>query len=82
MEAWIAASGNDDIAQAWTALLDTTREAKECNRVNGMLINKQLTMTQVALNAMRTPTGSSDAGFYGANGQTTAGGPSRSFVVG
>lgn len=81
MAAWLAEAGAEARAQ-WTDLLNRTRAAKELNRVNGMLINKQLTMTQVALNAMRTPAGSSDAGFYGANGQTTAGGPSRSFVVG
>ena len=47
-----------------------------------MLINKQMTHTQVVLNAMRTPAGSTDAGFYGPSGQTTVSGPSRRFVVG
>ena len=37
MDAWIAASGEPHIADAWAALLDTTREAKELNRINGML---------------------------------------------
>ncbi|MEO5935369.1 MAG: flagellar protein FlgN, partial [Duganella sp.] len=40
MEAWIAASADERIAQAWKMLLEHTREAKELNRVNGMLINK------------------------------------------
>lgn len=81
MEAWLLEAGAAARAQ-WTDLLNHTRAAKELNRVNGMLINKQLTMTQVALNAMRTPAGGNEAGFYGANGQTTAGGPSRRYVVG
>src|SRR5665647_997353 len=50
MEHWLA-SGNDDGARtAWLELLERTREAKELNRVNGMLINKQMTNTQVILN--------------------------------
>ncbi|MDB5959055.1 MAG: hypothetical protein JWP59_349 [Massilia sp.] len=81
MAAWLLEAGAEARAQ-WTDLLNRTRAAKELNRVNGMLINKQLTMTQIALNAMRTPAGSADAGFYGANGQATAGGPSRRYVVG
>lgn len=76
-------TNNDDAARAlWLALLERSREAKELNRVNGMLINKQLTSTQVVLNAMRTPTGVADTGVYGPGGQTAAAGPSRRFVVG
>jgi flagella synthesis protein FlgN len=82
MEAWLA-SNNDDVAGAlWRELLERTRAAKELNRVNGMLINKQMTNTQVVLNAMRTPTGGADAGVYGPRGQASTGGPSRRFVVG
>jgi flagella synthesis protein FlgN len=82
MEAWIAAGADQHIAQSWKLLLEHTREAKELNRVNGMLINKQMTHTQSMLNAMRTPAGGSDAGVYGPRGQASVGGPSRRFVVG
>jgi len=87
MEPWLAAGCSADNADGaadalWRALLAHTRAAKELNRVNGMLINKQMTHTQVALNAMRTPAGGLDAGVYGPSGQTAAGGPSRRFVVG
>lgn len=81
MADWLAEAGAEARAQ-WTDLLNRTRAAKELNRVNGMLINKQLTQTQVILNAMRTPAGGADAGFYGKSGQATAGGPSRRYVVG
>jgi flagella synthesis protein FlgN len=79
----LASQRQDDNARAlWLALLERTREAKELNRVNGMLITKQMTNTQVVLNAMRTPTGAADTGVYGPGGQTSSGGPSRRFVVG
>jgi flagella synthesis protein FlgN len=83
MEDWLA-SANDSAARTlWLDLLERTREAKELNRVNGILINKQLTNTQVVLNAMRTPAGAAESGgVYGPGGQTAAGGPSRRFVVG
>ena len=84
MEPWLAACEAADPAAGaqWRDLLAHTRAAKELNRVNGMLINKQMTHTQVALNAMRTPAGGLDAGVYGPSGKTSAGGPSRRFVVG
>ena len=82
MEPWLAAHGTADVRAQWESLLDAAREAKELNRVNGMLINKQMTHTQVVLNAMRTPAGGADTGVYGPGGQTGSGGPSRRFVVG
>lgn len=82
MEDWLASCDDADARALWRGLLERTREAKELNRVNGMLINKQMTNTQVVLNAMRTPAGGADTGVYGPGGQTTAGGPSRRFVVG
>ena len=82
MEPWLASCNDAGARTLWLDLLERTRAAKELNRVNGMLINKQMTNTQVVLNAMRTPAGGADAGTYGPSGQTTAGGPSRRFVVG
>ncbi|HEU4374315.1 MAG TPA: flagellar protein FlgN, partial [Telluria sp.] len=82
MEAWLADSKHDAAHALWRALLERTRAAKELNRVNGMLINKQMTNTQLVLNAMRTPAGGADAAVYGPRGQASSGGPSRRFVVG
>jgi flagella synthesis protein FlgN len=82
MEPWLAVCRDADAGTLWRDLLERTRAAKELNRVNGMLINKQMTHTQVALNAMRTPAGGPDAGVYGPSGQASAGGPSRRYVVG
>jgi flagella synthesis protein FlgN len=82
MEPWLAVCSELDADGVWRDLVERTRAAKELNRVNGMLINKQMTHTQVALNAMRTPAGGNDPGVYGPRGQAAAGGPSRRFVVG
>jgi flagella synthesis protein FlgN len=82
MQPWLAVCGEADADSVWRDLLERTRAAKELNRVNGMLINKQMTHTQVVLNAMRTPAGGNEAGVYGPSGQAATSGPSRRFVVG
>ena len=82
MEPWLAAQGVDAVRSAWTGLLAQTAEAKELNRVNGMLINRQMAHNQTVLNALRTPAGGADAALYGAKGQTFGSGPSQRFVVG
>jgi flagella synthesis protein FlgN len=80
MESWLAVSTEADAADLWRAVLKLTREAKELNRLNGMLINKQMAYTQGALNALRPMPQSGQ--IYGRSGQTSAGGASRRFVVG
>jgi flagella synthesis protein FlgN len=80
MEPWLAVGGSDELRAQWNHLLDMTREAKELNRVNGMLVNKQLAHTQGMLNALRPA--AAGAGVYGPAGQAVPTGPSRRFVVG
>lgn len=80
MDGWLARADPAPAAPLWSALLALTREAKEQNRINGMLVNKQLAHTQGALNTLRPTT--QGGGFYGPSGQTTAGAASRRFVVG
>lgn len=82
MEQWIAGSGDAEAPTLWQSLLDLTHEAKELNRVNGMLIARHIANNQNLLNAMRQPAGGADTAVYGPSGQTQAGGPSRRFVVG
>ena len=81
MEPWLAVGGNDEHRQEWNRLLELTREAKELNRVNGMLVNRQLGQAQAALSDLRGA-GGNGTGVYGPGGQTVAAGPSRRFVVG
>ncbi|MCS0589443.1 flagella synthesis protein FlgN [Massilia norwichensis] len=80
MEPWLAVEGNDELRADWNRLLELTREARELNRVNGMLVNKQLAHTQNMLNELRPAT--DGAGVYGPGGQALASGPSRRYVVG
>jgi flagella synthesis protein FlgN len=82
MEPWLGASGAPDAREQWERLLQLSAQAKELNRVNGMLINKQMAHNQVVLNALRAPAGGADPGVYGPGGQTVAGGPSKRYVVG
>jgi flagella synthesis protein FlgN len=81
MEPWLAVGGNAEQRADWNHLLDLTREAKELNRVNGMLVNRQLSQTQAALGELRGP-GGNPGGVYGPGGQTMSAGPSRRFVLG
>jgi len=82
METWLDNSKDAAANADWQQVLARTRDAKELNRVNGMLITKQLTHNQNLINAMRTPAGGSEAGVYGPSGQAAPMGPSRRFVVG
>ncbi|MGX4640623.1 flagella synthesis protein FlgN [Massilia sp. SYSU DXS3249] len=82
MEPWLVTQGDDAARSAWTQLLAQTAEAKELNRVNGLLINRQMAHNQTVLNALRTPTAGAESTLYGAKGQTFGTGPSRRFVTG
>lgn len=82
MEPWLAVSGNPEVRAQWEKLLTLAREAKELNRVNGMLINRQLAHNQGMLNALRLPAGPDAGGVYGASGQALGGGPSKRYVIG
>jgi len=81
MEPWLAAGGNDTHRADWERLLELTRAAKELNRVNGMLVNRQLGHAQAALGELRGPAAGA-AGVYGRGGQTLTAGPSRRFAIG
>ena len=81
MEAWIAAGADEHIAQSWKLLLEHTREAKELNRVNGMLINKQMGHTQGALQALQ-PLSSGANNVYSASGMSGTIPRSRGFLAG
>jgi flagella synthesis protein FlgN len=80
METWLCAHGTPDDKALWNDVLAQIREAKELNRLNGMLLNKQLSHTQGALQALRPP---SPAGaVYGPTGLTATTTVSRGFLAG
>jgi flagella synthesis protein FlgN len=81
MPTWLASSRKPtDDGQQWQALVALAREAKEINRVNGILIGGHLSRTQGLLQAMRG--GRNNAGVYGPNGQHSVSGMGRALVVG
>jgi len=80
MDGWLAQAGNPEAAALWAELLGTTREAKEQNRLNSLLVNKHMLHTQGALNAIRPPAQSGN--FYGPSGQATSNTISRRVVIG
>lgn len=86
--AWIRSwSSNDKTGKTqtsanaiWGALMHTTRAAKECNRVNGLLINRHATNTNLAMQALNVSRKVNEV--YGPDGQTKTKMPSRTLVVG
>ncbi len=83
MQAWLASINQDKVSAAWQDLLTITKAAKELNRVNGILVNKQLSYNQKALDTLQAPIHAETGGnFYGPNGQSTAYSASRRVVVG
>ncbi|HWT72655.1 MAG TPA: flagellar protein FlgN [Oxalicibacterium sp.] len=70
MQAWLATSGASLTAsKSWQELMELAETAKEINRVNGTLINRQMVRNQNALNVLQF--GSLQGNnVYGPNGQT------------
>jgi flagella synthesis protein FlgN len=82
MAPWLDAHRTPAANSGWEHLLEATREAKELNRVNGMLVNKHMAHNQQMLDALRTTASGADTAMYGPGGEKIAGGPSRRFVIG
>ena len=82
MALWLGRMANPGASASWQQLLEATRQAKELNRVNGMLINKQLTNNHTLMNAMRAPANAAETAFYGPTGQATGIARKRGLVVG
>ncbi|WP_426211673.1 flagella synthesis protein FlgN [Massilia sp. TWP1-3-3] len=82
MQAWVKRLNNPAIQANWQHVLEKMRAAKELNRINGMLINKQMTHNQNLIQAMRTPSHAVDTGFYGPSGHATPVSGKRPLVVG
>ena len=81
MEAWAVSHADAETRAGWSGLLAAAAEAKELNRVNGLLINRQLAHNQTVLQALRTPTGAAESTLYGAKGQTFGAGAARRFLA-
>lgn len=82
MEPWLAAHGASGARTEWEQLLAAAREAKELNRVNGMLINKHMAHNQQVLAELRPEGANADSTVYGPGGLSFGAGPSKRFVLG
>lgn len=81
MQDYLATQSDNASSEIWMKLLQISAIAKENNRTNGILINRQLTKNQGALNILQqnNPAGT----MYGPNGQSTSKPSSgRGFIVG
>ena len=80
MRDWLAKQRSGNSEAEWNALLTMTTEAKELNRINGMLISRHLLRNQTELNILQGKPQS--GGFYGPDGQSTAKGIGRGLGIG
>lgn len=67
MAAWLAQQQDARTQQDWTTFQQQLAQAKELNRVNGLLINKHFQRNQERLDSLHGR--QSSAQFYGKNGQ-------------
>jgi flagella synthesis protein FlgN len=81
MQGWIGSPASSPSAgRMWKALLSLAENAREKNRVNGLLISQYMARNQNALKILQgSPQG---GGFYGPDGQATTRSTTRSLVVG
>lgn len=70
MVAWIKQQAQSDIYTHWVKFQKTLRQAKETNRLNGILISKHFNRNQQLLNHLQGNGSKNDV--YGKNGQTKA----------
>lgn len=81
MANWLIKQSQNTARSAWMGLQKLLTEAKELNRVNGMLVGKFLSRNQQVLNLIKNG-GNNAASLYGPNGQSTFGRQSRGVVLG
>jgi len=80
MKAWTESSAPAAAVKAWNDLLAVAREAKELNRINGVLIGKHISRNQATLSVLQA--GRQGPALYGPDGQTSSKGGSRGLVIG
>lgn len=67
MEAWVQSQSNASLKQSWAKLQQMLAQAKELNRLNGVLITKHFNRNQELLNHLQGKAGSDSV--YGRDGQ-------------
>jgi flagella synthesis protein FlgN len=80
MRDWVASAPSSETESIWNSLLEMTKEARELNRINGMLIGRHLSRNQSELNILQGKPHNSN--FYGRDGQSTGTGVGRGLAIG
>lgn len=76
MADWLEQQTNPELQQTWLTFQQQLIQAKELNRVNGLLIGKHFQRNQERLNALQNKSGAPQV--YGKNGQAQAAAKYRS----
>jgi flagella synthesis protein FlgN len=76
---WIKHQAKPAINELWEGFQKTLNQAKEMNRLNGMLINKHFNRNQQLLNHLQGNSSARDV--YGKNGQATSQSLSRGSLM-
>jgi flagellar biosynthesis protein FlgN len=66
IESWIAREGGVPATQCWLELIDSAREARRINQINGVLIDTLMRNNRRALNMLQTA--AQRASLYGPDG--------------
>jgi flagella synthesis protein FlgN len=79
MTSWLKAQAKSTLTESWERFQKSINQAKEMNRLNGVLINKHFNRNQQRLNHLQ---GSADnGGVYGKDGQAKSQSGSRSSLI-
>jgi len=79
MQFWIDQCGSEQDKQIWNELFVLAQTARELNRLNGILVGRQMAINQGAMNALQ---GRSNGNFYGPDGQSKIRNNGRPLAVG
>lgn len=79
IESGLAGLGKNALS-AWVSLVAAATEGRELNRTNGLLIARQMSSSQNALQILQANANSGR--LYGPNGQSSAGTIGRTFIAG
>ncbi|AKZ62993.1 flagellar biosynthesis protein [Herbaspirillum hiltneri N3] len=79
MQSWIEQHGSAEDKQVWEELFALAQSARELNRLNGLLIGKQMAINQNAMNILQ---GKSNGSFYGPDGQSSLRSSGRPLGIG
>jgi flagellar biosynthesis protein FlgN len=79
MTVWLESQNKPVLSESWIQFQKTISQAKEMNRLNGVLINKHFNRNQQLLNHLQGRSG--DGNVYSKNGQAKSHSSSRSSLL-